>query len=272
MQASKEWQLAREAAERYEQILVPAILGPAAEALVDWSKLEPGDAVVDVGCGTGAAARFAAEGDDPPHRIVGVDVNPGMLEVARRSSSDRGTLIEWFENSAHELPFHDGEFDVALCAQTLQFLKDAPRAVAEMHRVLKPGGRIAVSLWCRIGENPYFDALVDAMSNHIGAETAGGLRAAFALCESDTIRALLVEAGFAQLETTVEELTLELPRADDFVPRHVSATPMSVGFSSASEDARQAVVRDVTERMKSYETDDCVRVPFRTHLAMGMKR
>lgn len=59
MATSTQWQLARDAAERYERILVPAILGPAARALVEWSDLQEGEAIVDIGCGTGAAARFA---------------------------------------------------------------------------------------------------------------------------------------------------------------------------------------------------------------------
>lgn len=148
MVTSTQWQLARDVAERYERILVPAILGPAARALVEWSSLQDGEAVVDIGCGTGAAARFAAEKVGASGRVTGVDVNAGILDVARSLSPVQGALIEWFENTAYQLPFTEGEFDAALCAQSLQFLEDRPRALAEMCRVLKPGGRVAMSLWC----------------------------------------------------------------------------------------------------------------------------
>jgi ubiquinone/menaquinone biosynthesis C-methylase UbiE len=271
MATSTQWQLARDAAERYERILVPAILGPAARALVEWSDLRAGQGVLDVGCGTGAAARFAAEIVGPSGRVAGVDVNSGMIDVARSLLPVRGAAIEWFENSAYQLPFLEGEFDVALCAQTLQFLEDRPRALGEMYRILKPGGRIAVSLWCNIRESPYFDVLVQAVTKNIGAETAAGLCAAFSFSDSETIRALLTDAGFKNVKATVKQLDLELPKPRDFVPRHVSATPMSAGFNAASEEARRAVVNDVSEHLLLYETDQGIRVPFRTQLAMGAK-
>lgn len=271
MATSTQWQLARDAAERYERILVPAILGPAARALVEWAGLGEGKAVVDIGCGTGAAARFAVEKVGSSGRVAGVDVNAGMLDVARSLASDPGTVIEWFENTAYQLPFREGEFDVALCAQTLQFLEDRARALAEMHRVLNLGGHIAVSLWCDVRESPYFHMLVEAVTKHIGVETAAGLRAAFSFSDSETIHALVAEAGFKGVKTIVEELNLELPKPQDFVPLHVSATPMSPGFSAASEDARRAVVQDMSEHLAQYNTGEGIRVPFRTYLVTGVK-
>ncbi|HWV57417.1 MAG TPA: methyltransferase domain-containing protein [Longimicrobiales bacterium] len=271
MATSKHWQLAREAAERYERILVPVILGPAARALVEWAGLRNGESVVDVGCGTGAATRLTAEAVGSSGRVAGVDVNPGMLDVARSAAGVRGAVIEWFEASAYQLPFADGEFNVALCAQTLQFLDDRPQAAAEMYRVLEPGGRVAISFWCDIRENPYFHALVDAVTDNIGAETAAGLGAAFGLSDPETIRALLIESGFENVNVSAKQLDLEVPRLDDFVPRHVSATPMSAGFDAASVEARRAVVQDVSERLAAYQTGEGVRVPFRTHLVTGIR-
>lgn len=119
--------------------------------------------------------------------------------------------------------------------------------------------------------SPYFHVLVQAITKHIGPETAAGLRAAFGLSDSETIRALLAGAGFNNIKITVKELDLELPKPQDFVPLHVSATPMSTGFYAASEEARRAVVVDVSENLAPYETEQGMRVPFRTHLVMGVK-
>lgn len=269
MTASTQWQLARDAAELYQQILVPAILGPAAHSLVEWSDVRAGEAVLDVGCGTGAAARYAAERVAPSGRVAGVDVNAGMIEVAK--SLVAHLPIEWIENSANQLSFRQGELDVVLCAQVLQFLEDRPRALAQMYRVLRPGGRLAVSVWCDLRANPYFQALVQSITDHIGAQLAAGLSAAFALSDLRTVLSLLDAAGFRNVKATTKQLDLELPHPRAFVPRHVSATPMAAGFHGASEEARAAVVRSVSGQLATYEFGEGIRVPFRTHFVMGVR-
>ena len=197
MTTSTQWQLARESPERYQNILTPAILGPFAEAVVNVAALQAGEAVVDVGTGTGAAARYAAEIVGPSGRVLGVDVNAGMLEVARSLPAVPGAPVEWREANATRLPLDDHRIDAALCAQTLQFLPKKEAALAEMRRVVKPGGRIALSLWCEIEESPYFYTLIQAIARHIGPEAAAGLKSAFALCDADDIYRLGI--GIKQL-------------------------------------------------------------------------
>lgn len=271
MTTSTQWQLAREAAERYEDILVPAILGPFARALVDWANLPIGALSVDVGCGTGAATRAAAERVGSTGRVIGIDINPGMLAVAQSHSLGLGASIEWIEQSTYQLPFPDQTVDVVLCAKTLQFLDQRSVALAEMYRVIKPEGYVALSLWCDIQESPYFHALVDAVAHHIGAETAAGLGAAFRLSNADEIRTLLTDAGLRSIEMTVMQLDLDLPTLTEFIPRHISATPMAPGYAAAPTDAQHAVVDAVVGRLAQYQTGDGVRIPFRSHMARGYR-
>lgn len=266
MATSTQWQLAREAAERYGQILVPAILGPAAQALVVWSRLQPGETVLDVGCGTGAAARFAAQDVGASGRVIGVDVNAGMLAVARSLPRVDGAPIEWKEGPARALPVDDASVDVVLCAQTLQFVSDRPGALSDIRRVLRPGGRLIVSLWGGIDDNPYFDALIDAIARRTGPGTAVGLMAIFNLSGTSDIHRLFEQTGWTHVEMTLRQLDLDLPPLREFVPRHIGATPMGPGFTAASPTTQQAVIEDVAQRLAAYETTGGVRVPFRTHL------
>jgi SAM-dependent methyltransferase len=274
MPASTQWQLAEEAAERYEAILVPAILRPFAEALVDHVEIHPGAVVLDVGCGTGAAAQRAAARAGTNGQVIGIDINAGMLAVAKRRQAVQLqgiAAIEWRQGDACALPVPDAIADVALCAQTVQFLPDRARGVEEMHRALRPAGRVAVSAWCPVDQNPYFDSLVRAVERHVGGDTAKGLLAAFTLTGTDELRAVIAGAGFHNIALEAATLELELPPLFEFVPRHISATPMAAGYAAATEDARSAVVRDVVEDMSRFGSPAAPRIPFRSHLATGVK-
>lgn len=271
MTTSTQWQLAQEAAERYQTVLTPHILGPFAEALVDFAHVQAGEQVLDVGCGTGAAARYAATAVGSSGRVVGTDINSGMLNVARALPPIQGTAVEWREANATELPFEADCFDVVLAAQVVQFIPQKTAALAEMRRVAKPNGRVAISLWCPIKESPYFNTLVRTISTYIGDETAAGLKSAFNLCQTDEIMALFETAGFtsAQIEST--QLQLPLPPLTEFVPLHIQATPMTVGFGKASKEIQQKIIHEVAEQLSDYEYADQTRIPFRSYLIIGRK-
>ncbi len=147
MNISKNWQLNLEAAELYEAIPVPTTLGPVARLLVEHAGINRDSNVIDVGCGTGAATRYVANIVSSPGSVTGVDINAGMIEVARSLPRVPGMSIDWYECSAFELPFEENTFNVAISAQTIQFLGDRSRALSEMSRVLKKGGKIALAVW-----------------------------------------------------------------------------------------------------------------------------
>jgi ubiquinone/menaquinone biosynthesis C-methylase UbiE len=125
------------AAENYERYFVPAIGAPLASDLIDAASLRPGERVLDVACGTGVVTRLAAGHVGAAGNVSGVDINPGMLAVARENAP-AASSIEWYEGSAEALPFADATFDVVLCQMGLQFFPDKPKALQEMRRVLTP--------------------------------------------------------------------------------------------------------------------------------------
>ncbi len=137
--------------EIYERVLVGPLFRPFAEQLV--ARVAPirGDSVIDVACGTGIAARVARERLGPEARIVGVDVAPAMLAVARTVDP----TIDWREGNAISLPVSATEhFTVLTCHQGLQFMPDKLAAIREMRRVLAPGGRMALATWRSLEDNP----------------------------------------------------------------------------------------------------------------------
>jgi ubiquinone/menaquinone biosynthesis C-methylase UbiE len=139
MSKHEQWHLTEEAAERYERYVARYILGPWAPLLVDAARLMAGDRVLDVACGTGVVTRIAAERVGPDGQIIGLDLNPGMIRVARSLPSPIGAPMEWLERSALSLGLKDESVDAVLCQQGLQFFPDKPLALREMRRVLKRG-------------------------------------------------------------------------------------------------------------------------------------
>ncbi len=149
----------------YEQWLVGPLFRPWAEVLLDLVGPAAGERVLDIACGTGIVARLAHERVGPAGAVVGVDVSPGMLEVARAVAP----AITWRDGSALDLPLAEGErFDVVTCQQGLQFFPDRVVAARQMRRALAPGGRLGVATWRSADEIPMFHALQPVAERHLG--------------------------------------------------------------------------------------------------------
>jgi ubiquinone/menaquinone biosynthesis C-methylase UbiE len=115
MSSQERWQLEGSAPELYERYIVPAVPALWAADLVARARPRPGERVLDVACGTGIVARLAAEHVGRAGRVVGLDINSGMLAIARSAPQPVGPPAEWREGSALDMPFPDKAFDLVLC-------------------------------------------------------------------------------------------------------------------------------------------------------------
>lgn len=238
-----------DAPENYERFFVPAIGAPVAADLIDIAALRPGERVLDVACGTGVVARLAAERVGPTGTVAGLDVNPGMLAVAR-SVAPSGVSIEWHEASAEAMPLPDEAFDVVTCQMGLQFVPDKPAALREMRRVLAPDGRLALNTPGRI--TPVFVIMAEALARHINPELAGFVHQVFSLHDPDEIRNLIGDAGFHQVDVQPRTKTLHLPPPEEFFWQYVHSTPMSLAVAQADDESRAALERDVVAKWQQF--------------------
>ncbi len=121
---------------------------PIARRLIDLAGLQPGQRVLDVGTGTGVVALEAAPHVAPNGRITGIDLSHGMLAVAR-AHAKRSEAIDFREMDAEHLAFGDSSFDAVVSLFALLHFPDPLQALREMHRVLRPGGSLAIAVGSR---------------------------------------------------------------------------------------------------------------------------
>ncbi len=184
-------QVAASAAEIYENFFVPALFADWPEHVLNAAEVQPGDKVLDVACGTGVLARAAANRLGSGELVTGIDVNDGMLAVARGKSPG----INWQEGQAENLPFEDNTFDGVVSQFSLMFFMDQKQAIREMIRVLKPGGRLAVAVWGPLEKTPGYAAVANILDTLFGPEAARSIEAPYALGDAEQLRSLFVDAG-----------------------------------------------------------------------------
>lgn len=240
------------AAESYERFFVPAIGAPLARDLVRLAALRPGERVLDVGCGTGVVARLAAGEVGDTGTVAGLDVNPGMLAVAR-STTPPGPSIEWHEASAEAMPLPAEAFDAALCQLSLQFMPDRLAALREMRRVLVQGGRLLLNVPGPAG--PLFAHLAAALERHVGPASAGFVRQVFSPSDPSELRHLASDAGFRDVAADTSTPTFRLPPPKDFLWQYVHSTPLAGLVSEVGAEERDALERDVVRGWQDFEED-----------------
>jgi SAM-dependent methyltransferase len=259
MSKHQPWHLGAEAAELYERYVARYILGPWTPLLVDAARLAEGESVLDVACGTGLVTRAAAARAGSSGRVVGVDLNPAMIGVARSLPVPTGAPIEWLERDALDLRFEDLSFDVVLCQQGLQFLPDKAAALKEMRRVLKHGGRLALSVWVNAGL--YNSAVGEALAQFLGNETAVRFCASRQAPTGEELQRLPTEAGFSAVDVRVCRINAHLPRLDEFTLNHLAATPVGPVIAAADPEVRKKIRVRVMNQLQRYADGNGVTYP-----------
>jgi ubiquinone/menaquinone biosynthesis C-methylase UbiE len=259
-------QLTSSAAEVYDEFFVPALFGAWAPRVVAAAELRPGMRVVDVACGTGVLALEAAKATSPGGAVVGVDLNPGMLAVARGKSEE----IEWHEGPAEVLPFDSATFDAAVSQFGLMFFEEQQAAVSEMWRVLRPGGHLAIAVWDALANTPGYAAITSLLARLFGDSVAALLRAPYSLGDSDALLALLSASGVA--DVTVQRLPGEARFASIRSWMHSDVRGWTLGDKLDDEQYERLVSAAERELSRFVTADGAVRFGHPALLATAKRQ
>jgi ubiquinone/menaquinone biosynthesis C-methylase UbiE len=238
------------------QALLDRIMASIAQAVVDAAGPVNGEAVLDVGCGSGATTFAAAWRTGPAGRAVGVDISPALVELARRRAGEDGVEgVEFLLADAQTHVFQPA-FDTMVSRFGVMFFPDPVAAFANLRTALKPDGKLAFAAWRSPEENPLSQVPLRAAAPFL-PETPKFEKDApgrFAFADPDRVRRILEEAGWREIE--IAPLDTEAPLGfDDLLTMSLRVGPLNPILKDADETTRAKVVAAVTAALEPYARD-----------------
>lgn len=261
--------------EVYERVLVPAVLKGLAARVVDLAAPREGERVLDLACGTGIVARTVAPIVGGAGSVVGVDVLPPMLAVARSIPAPEGPSIEWRKGDATALDLPHSSFDLAICQQGLQFFPDRAAAASEVCRVLIPDGRFVASVWQGIDRQPFWAAFTEVEAANLAplGLTRDDVTLPFSWGDPDALRGLVAEAGFDPIElstTTIEANFAAESFVEDLEYPYGALVPGFLEDPDAFDSYVNAVKEQSRDVLNRYRRGD--RIVFETSANLVVAR
>jgi ubiquinone/menaquinone biosynthesis C-methylase UbiE len=241
----------------YDRFFVP-LLKHCSERCIDLLELQHGERVLDIATGTGVAAFMAAERVGETGEVVATDISQKMVDATRAEADRRGVSNMIFERvDAEDLGYPDASFDAAMCVLGLMYPADPQRAIDQMHRVLKPGGRAAVAVWGRRDRCgwasifPIADARVESdvcpMFFQLGLP--GALKLAFE------------QAGLRDLHEERIDRPLQFSGEREVLSAMFAGGPVALAYSKFSSEVRDDVHREFLESIEPYRRGDGFDIP-----------
>jgi ubiquinone/menaquinone biosynthesis C-methylase UbiE len=237
----------------YQKLLVPGFFRDYAEKTLDEIQPEPGESFLDVACGTGVLARAAADRMDIPGKVCGLDMNPGMLSVARELAPE----VQWTQGQAEQLPYDTDTFDIVACQFSLMFFEDKEAAIDEMLRVLKPDGRLAITVLGEIDDIPAYNRLLTIYAAVAETDVGSFLKAPFLLGDKEKLKELFTEDGLPSTNRSIRDMEVQAqwPDMESLVRADVDGWFPLAGIE-LDESQVDEVIRRANRELDEYIIED----------------
>ncbi len=247
------------------QTKLDALMAPVLSGVLGRAALEPGQRVLDVGCGTGLSTLQAAQIVGPKGFVEGIDISEPMLTRARSNAKGvKNARFVTADAAAH--PFRFAEFDAVISRFGVMFFIDPVKAFSNMRRGMKPGAKITMASWSHLNVNPWFQVPMYAAKQRLGApppldaDAPGPL----AFRDIDRVCNILSEAGFVTASGEAAELHLTPPGELIEIARQAASigpAARTMEYFKGTEEDLEAIAQNVAKRFQDYDTLDGVRVP-----------
>jgi ubiquinone/menaquinone biosynthesis C-methylase UbiE len=254
----EQWQTAAEAWHRWGPLLEDW-LGAATERMLDAAGVRNGSRVLDVAAGAGGQSLAAARRTGSAGRVLATDISPAILAFAAQAAARAGLRIDTRELDGEAVDaLGSGAFDAVVSRLGLIYLPDQQRALAGMHHVLRPGGRIAAIVYSTAERNEFFSIPVRIIRTRANLPApAPGQPGPFSLGASGALEASLMKAGFRDVSVEAMAAPLRLPSAAECVRfERESFGALHQMLSSVPEKDRASVWREIEQALERFQTRD----------------
>lgn len=246
----------------------------ATARMLELAELKPGDRVLELACGPDGLGLQAAALVNPGGEVVLSDAAREMTAVAERRAHALGldnVRTRVIDLEAIDEP--DEVYDAVLCREGLMFALDPARALREVRRILRPGGRFVAAVWGPRERNPWLAIVLDSVSETLGAPVPPpGVPGPFALQDAVRLATLMADSGLARGLVDEESVTADAPRFEDWWSRTCELTgPLAAVLRSLPDDARASLSDRARSASRPYETEEGLRFPGVTLIATARR-
>lgn len=254
-------------AEKFDMWL-PQI-APVGQNILERVQVNSGERVLDVASGTGEPALTLA-GQCPGAEIIGTDAAPGMVRAATSKATAQGLSNLRFESMpAEALDFADASFDVVICRFGVMLFEDSQKGLEEMCRVLKPGGRFALSVWHTAETMPFMNNMQRVLKGRIDDEILPPLDKLVSIGEQAVLDPMLQEAGFGERHFSVEKIYYEFPSFDAFWETVQASQMLKIQLEALDPSHHPMIREELAGLCSEYVTAQGFRAPHHYLLAWG---
>ncbi len=246
----------------------------ATELILRDADVRPGLSILDLACGTGEPALSLAKAVGTSGRVMATDLVPEMLEAARRNAAAQNLAnIEFQFADAEALPFSDAEFDRVTCRFGVMFFPNIPKAMSEIRRVLKPGGRVCFAVFGSLEENPIFRVSLGPFLRRVKLPPPPpDAPHIFRFADETKLSAALSSAGFRDVSTRKHGITFAWPGPPEecWEATRELAAPFKKIIDAIPPQESQAAVSEVIEGIRQFQSGDKINLPATVTIASGI--